>query len=108
MWNGMLSPSVSKSAGFLADSVHNDHPYVEVTEVVAGYATVVVHFNHTCEYNGKTYIPESNDIGYEYEYEVAEGSDEVDAQREVESIVQSKGIAALLAELETVDKNFNV
>jgi hypothetical protein len=101
MWNGMLSPRLQKNADFLDTHYHADNAAVEVTEVLDGYATVVVHFNHTCEYNGKTYTPASNDIGYQYEFEVAEGSDETDAQKEVESIVKDEGIAGLLSRLET-------
>lgn len=85
-WDGKMSP-LQKSAvvkgGFLDTQNHTENPSYEVTEVLDGFATVVVHFNHTCEYNGKTYTPGSNNIGYEYEYEV-DAVDEVEAQRDLD------------------------
>lgn len=105
MWNGMFSPQMRKSADFLTDGTHTDNVQVEVTEVLGGFATVVVHFNHSCDYHGKHYEPDSNDIGYIYEYQVDDPSmDEVEVQKDLEALTTSE----LLAVLETVDTNFNV
>lgn len=87
MWNGMLQPKARKSVGFLDTKFHSENPTYEVTEVFDGVATVVVYFNHTCHYDGKTYEPASNGIGYQYEYEVGSDvpdEDNVEAQRRVE------------------------
>jgi len=105
MWNGMLSPRAVKSADFLTGGLHTDNVQIEVTEVLDGFATVVVHFNHSCEYHGKHYDPDSNDTGYIYEYQVDDpGMDEVEVQKDLEALTTSE----LLAVLETVDTQFNV
>lgn len=88
-WDGTMSPYWRKAAvqkDFVAESNHTSNIQVEVTQVVAGFATVVVHFNHECDYNGKHYHPASNDIGYEYDLEVDENADEVEVLKDLEAL----------------------
>lgn len=108
MWQGMMSPKVKKSVGFLADSVHTDNIHIEVTEVLNGFATVVVHFNHECNYNGKQYHPDSNNIGYVYEYEVTPGTDEVEALKDLENLTHAELMAVLETVPQGLDNKFSI
>jgi hypothetical protein len=109
MWNGMFSPQVNKSAGFEygGQIAHEERGHtVEVVEVLDGFARVVVHFNHwdSDATTGKEWPMPSNDTGYEYEYEVEAGMDEVDVQKELEEL----SLTELLQTLDTIDPDFRI
>jgi len=84
MWKGTLSPYVRK-ADIAKSTTHTSRPEFEVTEVVDGFARVVVYFNHECNHNGKHSTPPSNSTGYEYEIEVPGDMDETDIKNNLES-----------------------